>query len=140
MIGATGGHEAGCRRDRDEAGDGTARGADHADLAVVEIAREHPGDRCCGGRGIGDEERVGGDAVGAELGAGVEAEPAEPQEARAEDGHRDVVRLHPVAVDDALADEQRDDQGGDTGRGVDDGATGEVERARFEEPAIAPTQ
>ena len=72
----------------------------------------------------------------AELGAGVEAEPAEPQEARAEDGHRDVVRLHPVTVDDALADEQGDDQGGNAGRGVDDRAAGEVERARLEEPAV----
>ena len=56
-------------------------------------------------------EGVGGDAVGGERGAGVEAEPAEPQQAGAEDGHRDVVRLDAVAVDDAPADEQRDDRG-----------------------------
>ena len=35
----------------------------------------------------------------AERRAGVEAEPAEPQQPGAEHGHRHVVRLHPLAVD-----------------------------------------
>ena len=49
--------------------------------------------------------------LAATRGAGVEAEPAEPQEAGAEDGHRDVVRLHALAVGDAAADQQGDDRG-----------------------------
>ena len=68
--------------------------------------------------------------------AGIEAEPAEPQQARAEDGHRHVVRLHRLAVDGAAADEQGDDQGRDAGADVDDGAAGEVERAELEQPAV----
>ena len=37
---------------------------------------------------------------------------------------------------DAPADQQRDDERRDAGRGVDDGAAGEVERAELEQPAV----
>ena len=40
--GAAGGHEARRRGDGDEAGDGTARGTDDADLALVEVAARGP--------------------------------------------------------------------------------------------------
>ena len=55
-IAPPGGHEAGRRRDRDEAGDGAARRADDADLAVVEVARADPGERRRRGRRVGDDE------------------------------------------------------------------------------------
>ena len=44
--------------------------------------------------------------------------PNQPNHSRpgAEDGHRDVVRLHAVAVGDAPADQQGDDQGRDARR------------------------
>ena len=103
--------EAGGWRDGDEAGDGAARGPDDTDLALVEVAGEDPGDRRGRGGRVGDDEGVGGEAVGGDGGPGVEAEPAEPQEAGAQDRHRHVVRLHPIAVDDAPADEQGDDEG-----------------------------
>ena len=61
--------------------------------------------------------------------AGVEAEPAEPQQAGAQHGHRHVMRLHALAAHGAAADEDRHDQGRDARADVDDGAAGEVERA-----------
>ena len=133
---ATDADEAGRRGDRHETGDGAAGGADHADLALVEVAREDPRDRRGGGRGVRDHEGVGRDAVGGDRRAGVEPEPAEPQQARAEHGHRHVVRLHRLAVDHATPDEQRDDQGRDARADVDDGAAGEVEGAELVQPAV----
>ena len=62
---AAGGHEARRRGDGDEAGDGAAGGADDADLALVEVAREDPGDGRRGGRGVGDDEGAGREATGA---------------------------------------------------------------------------
>ena len=49
-----------------------------------------------GGRGgqMGDDEGAGGQPVGGEGAAGVEAEPAEPEDARAQHRHGDVVRMH----------------------------------------------
>ena len=79
-------------------------------------------------------------AVGLERAAGVEAEPAEPQQRRAHDGHGQVVRLHrlvPVAA--ALAEHDRADERGDARGDVHDGAAGEVERAELLQPAaVAP--
>src|ERR1041384_7306370 len=43
--------------------------------------------------GIGHDERARREAAGHERAAGVEAEPAEPEERGAEDGHRRVVWL-----------------------------------------------
>ncbi len=129
-------HEAGRRGDGHEAGDGTRRRAHDADLPLVEVAGEHPRDRRGRGRCVGDQEGVGGEAVGAQGGAGVEAEPAEPQEARAEDGHRDVVGLDTLAVEHAAPDQDGDEQGRHARGGVDDGAAGEVEGAQLVQPAV----
>ena len=68
---------------------------------------------------------------------GIEAEPAEPEQAGAEDGHRQVVRLdRRLDQPGAAAEDQRGDQGRDAAREMDDGAAGEVERAEVEQPAI----
>ena len=69
-----------------------------------------------------------GDPVGGQLGTGVEAEPAEPQQAGAERDQRHVVR--PEALPrpaDPLAEHQRQGQGRRTGVDVHGGATGEVQ-------------
>ena len=78
-------------------------------------------------------------AVGArrQRAAGVEAEPAEPQQAGAEHRERHVVRqdrVPPVIL--ARADDHRGDQRRRRGVDVHDRAAGEVERAhRRQEPA-----
>ena len=84
MSGAMPADEAGARRDGDEAGDGTGGGAEGRGVAVLDALDEQPAEH--GGRGgeVGVHERLGGEAVGAEGRAGVEAEPAEPQDAGAE--------------------------------------------------------
>ena len=80
------------------------------------------------------------EAVGLERAAGVEAEPAEPQQARAHHGHGQVVRLHrlmPVAL--APAEHDRAHQRRDARGDVHDGAAREVERALALQPAaVAP--
>ena len=80
-----------------------------------------------------------GDAVGGERAAGVEAEPAEPEQAGAEQRERHVVRQQrrrPIVA--PRADHHRRHQRGDAGVDVDDGAAGEVERAHLGQPAAAP--
>ena len=72
----------------------------------------------------------------AEGGAGVEAEPAEPQQAGAEQHERQVVRLHRrLGPADALAEHERQREARGTGVDVDRGTTGEVHDALVGEPA-----
>ena len=85
----------------------------------------------------GRRHRHAGPAVGGERRARVEAEPADPQEAGADQGEDEVVRRHRLlAVAGALADHQAGDEAGDAGVDVDDGAAREVEHARVEEEAV----
>ena len=66
----------------------------------------------------------------ASLGAGVEAEPAEPQEAGAEQDEGRVVRLvRALGEADALAEHERQGEGRGTGVDVHRGAAGEVDDA-----------
>ena len=75
-----------------------------------------------------------GAAGGFEVGAGVEAEPADPEHGRADHGERHGVRGHHVLAEaGTLADHDRADQAGDTGIDVDDGAAGKIKRAHLEE-------
>ena len=74
-----------------------------------------------------------GGVVGGELGAGVEAEPAEPQQAGAEEHERRVVRDGDALLEaDALAEDEGQRESRSTGVDVDRGATGEVDRAEAE--------
>ena len=80
-------------------------------------------------------------AVGAgrQRAAGVEAEPAEPQQAGAEHREGNVVRQDRVtAVILARTDHHRRDQRGRCGIDVHHGAAGEIERAHRGEKAAAP--
>ena len=64
--------------------------------------------------------------------AGVEAEPAEPQQAGAEHHERQVVRTHRVALAaDPLAQHEREGEAGGTGVDVHRGTTGEVDRLQL---------
>ncbi len=105
---------------------------------------DHPGEaggrRGDGGGGEGQAGQAAG-GIGAvdadDRAAGVEAEPAEPEQADAEQGQRQAVRSHPLGREAvALAEEDEHRQGGNTGGEVNDGAAGEIEGALFEEPAV----
>ena len=86
-----------------------------------------------GGSGDRVDERDRGGVVGGELGAGVEAEPAEPQQTGAEEHERRVVRDGDALLEaDALAEDERQREGGGTGVDVHRGATGEVDRTDAE--------
>ena len=121
------------RGDRDETRDGTRGGTDRGRLAVLDLLDDQPGEQRGCRRGDRVDERDGGGVVRGELGAGVEAEPAEPQEAGAEEHERRVVRnLDALLEADALAEDERQGEGRGTGVDVDRGATGEVDRADAE--------
>ena len=91
------------------------------------------------GRDLGVHERQGSGAVRGQFGAGVEAEPAEPQQARAEQHQREVVGpvllLGPAP---ALAEDEREREARGAGVDVDDGAAGEVLDPQAAEPAATP--
>jgi hypothetical protein len=67
--------------------------------------------------------------LAAERAAGVESEPAYPEQAGADEAeHHGVGRHVGLGIADALAEIEAGDQRGDAGGDVDDGAAGEVER------------
>ena len=107
-----------------------------AGLAVELPAQEHPGHHCRRRRDEGDDEGVGRNAVRTERAACIKAKPAEPEQRRAQEHERDVVRLHRVfAVASALSVEQRRHKSRSARVDVHDRSTGEVERAVLEQPA-----
>ena len=72
--------------------------------------------------------------------AAVEAEPADPQQRRADHDQRRAVRQHQrLGKAHPLAEQHGRDQRRDAGRGVDDDAAGEIHRAHAGgQPAAAP--
>ena len=105
-------------------------------VAAADPLEQQPPEHRGRGGHVRVHERLRGDAVGAERGAGVEPEPAEPQDAGAEQRERQRVRRHRVLRPAAPpADHQHDAKRGDAGVDVHDGAAGEVERAAPEQPA-----
>ena len=114
---------------RSQAGDRARAEAEHRRLPAVQLLDQGPGER--GGRGAQGrgEEGLDGHAVGGEGRAGVEAIPAGPEEARADDAQDHAVRGHrPLAEARAGADEQAKEQGRPTGGHVHDDAAGEIGR------------
>ncbi len=121
---------AGGRSDGDEAGDGTRSGAQHRGLALHQRFTGTPGQHRSRGRQEGVQERQRGTATGFERRAGVEAEPAHPQQRGTDHRQRQRVRREGfLAVADALADQVRTHEAGDSGVDVHDGTAREVERA-----------
>ena len=92
-----------------------------------------------GGGDLGVHEGQRGQAVRGERRAGVEAEPAEPQQAGAEHDEGQVVRAHRLAAEAlALAEHEHEGERGGAGVDVHGGAAGEVERAEaVDDPAAA---
>ena len=96
---------------------------------------EQPGDRCEGGGEVGVEERERRDVVDLQLAPGIEAVPAEPEQAGAERDERDVVRR----VDELpLPDVEHGCERREAGARVHDDSAGEVARAPVRKQAAAP--
>ncbi len=92
--------------------------------------------RRAGGGDLRNGHRHAGTAVGGDRGAGVEAEPADPQQGGADHGVAEVVRRHVVVpVADPLAEHERAHQPGDAGVDVNDGAAREVRGTQGAHPA-----
>src|ERR1700722_14524164 len=83
--------EARSRRDGDEASDRARADADDGWLAAVGPFDEHPGQGRDGGRDLRNRHRHAGLHARADARAGVEAEPADPQEARTDEGQDHIV-------------------------------------------------
>lgn len=139
--------DSGPRRDKSRSwGDGDetsndARAEPHCrPLAIKTVIEEDPGDTSCGGSGVGDEAGHDGADVSSKGRTTVEAEPADPQEHRAEDDVGDVVwavwETSCCAVTGALAKHQRVGECSSAGRDMDWSSTSEVKATEHERPAI----
>ena len=89
-----------------------------------------------GGGDLRDGQGQAGLGVGPQGAAAVEPEPAEPQQARADERQHHAVGVHGVFGVAAAARQHQDGrQRGEAGGDVDDGAAREVERPHLAEPA-----
>ena len=103
-------------------------------MATGDPFAEHPGQRRSSGGNDGVQQGHGSQAVGFEVGTGVEAEPADPQEAGADKREGEVVRLHGfLAETDAGTRNNGGHEACDTGIDVDNSAAGKVNRTLAEQ-------
>ena len=135
-----GGDETGRRGDGHQADHRAGGDAQYTGLAGVAPGEEHPAQGSGRGGGVGVDKGVGGQAVGGQGTARVEAEPPEPQEAGAQHGVGDVMRLH-GGLWEALAgpDGYGEGKGREPGRDMHHGAAREVQGSHGSHPAaVAP--
>ena len=98
-------------------------------LSVADLLGEQPGQRGSSGGDQGVDPGDRGGVPGAQGRAGVEAEPAEPQQTGADHHEREVVRAQRLLAEpDPLAEDQGQCQACGTGVDVHRGAAGEVDR------------
>ncbi|MDQ0853815.1 hypothetical protein QFZ79_001926 [Arthrobacter sp. V4I6] len=114
--------------DGNETGDNAGRGAEGGGVPVADLFRDQPAEQ---GRGR-SSQRVDPDQarlLGRRRGAGVEAEPAEPQDAGAQHDEGYVVRAvgGVLAEPLAVAQNQHQDQRGGAGTDLHHGPAGEVD-------------
>ena len=131
--------EAGGRCHRGEAGDCAGREANGGRLAESHALDRDPHQRGRHRRGVGVDDRGRGVVGRGQCRAAVEAEPADPQQHRAD--HRQAWSVRQQrAGREALpaAEEQGDDQRRQASGGVDHDAACKVERAELRQPAAAP--
>ena len=120
--------EAGSRGNGDQSGDRAGDGAERGGLAVVNPLGDGPAEGGCGGGKVGVDEGAGGQRAGAQRAAGVESEPAHPEQTGADEAENHRVRRHVgMRIAEALAQIEGGDQRRDAGGDVDDGAAGEIE-------------
>ena len=124
-------HKARGRSNANQPGDGPGAGPQHARLAADDPFHDGPGQivpaaaaKCVAAKAL---ER---DRVGLQRAAGIEAEPADPQQRRADDRVGQIVRRHRfAAVAQPAADQQRADQRRNSRTDMHDRAAGEIERS-----------
>ena len=96
--------KAGGRGDGHQSGDRAGDGAQGGGLAVVNPLGDGPAEGGGGGGKVGVDEGAGGQRAGGQSAAGVEAEPAHPQQAGADEAEHHGVRRHVgLRIADALA-------------------------------------
>jgi hypothetical protein len=138
---APAGHEAGRRRDRDEADDHAVDAADQGRLALGRVVAGDPHEEGDCGREVRVQHRCRCIRAGVVGIAAVEAVPAEPEQAGADGDHRQVVGRVDLAVTrQTRPDHPGRDEARDPGREMDDIAAAEVDRTLLGEPAAAPDQ
>ena len=134
--GAAGADPAGGGGDGDQTGHRARGRAQQGGLALEEGLGRGPGQGRGAGGDHGVEEGQGGEAVGLQVGAGVEAEPADPQQGGTDHGQGQAMgRQVLTTVADALADQIGAHQTGHGGVDVDHGTAGEVQGTLLEEEA-----
>ena len=124
--------------DGHESSDGTRGSAECGRFSVLDPLEQQPAEhsrRCCE---EGVHERSCRNAICSECGTGVEAEPAEPENAGSQKGEGKVVRMHSLTRP-SLALSENDDhcECSRTGIDVHNRTTGEVEGAKLGQPATA---
>ena len=118
---------------RNEACDNARGKAQKARLALEQPLDEQPRDTGRGGGNEGVRHRHHGTDVGLQVRAGIEAEPADPQQRGADHGERQRMGRHGFFAEaDAAAEQQRADKARDTGVDVNDRAAGEVKCTELE--------
>ncbi len=129
------GHAGTRGRDRDEAGDGSGSSAQCGRVTITDLLDEQPAEHRSRRGDLGVHEGHRGCAVRTEGRAGVEAEPAEPQQSGAKHHQRKAVRAHLVPTPaHPLAEHDREGETGCAGVDVDRSTAGEVEHAPLGQP------
>src|SRR3546814_21124365 len=104
-----------------------------------EAFRKRPGQSCGSSGDESVDHRERGRTIGFERRTGIEAEPADPQQAGADQRHRQRMRSDDfLLVTEAFAEQETADQRRNTGVDMADGTAGEIESAHIEQKAIAP--
>ncbi len=130
----TGGRGDGC-----QTGHHAGHRPDQAGLAIADQFHHRPGDGTGGCREMGHGHGHGGRTVRCERGAGVEAEPADPEHGCPDHGHARIVRgLDFVRKAAARPEHHGQDKCRDSCGNVDDDAAGEVDQAHLGKEAAAP--
>ena len=133
---ALGRHEARRRRDGRQAGNRTDAEPDQARLLLDLPVQEHPGH---GGKRAADlrvDECQDTDLARSERAPGIEAEPAEPEQGRAERNERDIVGFRIGGA--PLAEEKYGGEGCHARKHVNHNAARKVQHAVVSHPAAAP--
>ncbi len=129
-------HETGTRCDGHQAGDRPRGGSQGGGVPAFEPFHDEPATHSRRRGDVGVDERLGGDGIGPQGGAGVEPEPAEPQDAGAEQSQGERVRRHGLTGPTlALAQNHNQRQRGDTRIDVHDRSASEVECAPLKQPS-----
>ena len=111
----------------------------HRRLAALDPLQPAPHQRAGAGGEMRGDDREHRARPRRERRAAVEAEPADPQQPRADDRQRQIERREILAAETlALADHQRRDQPGDAGVDVHDGSAGEIQQTHLLQEAAAP--